>query len=396
MSARGEGGGWRGASWSLLLGALACAHAPAATPQAAARGEVIVAPEAMQEGEVVLAAWLAYGVAKAELYGKSSLPPANESADDFTLELGARQAQSEFWAQKRDKPHAIFDRQVEIWRAGFLPELVLLVHGHPGWTIPAAAVDKLKNEAFITRFAGDYKPGAPVAVKPASGKLVPDEPGADFPDPQGLPVDPASCAKAGEERQQAWKRWQALVPRLGGQPIAADTPLQLGRQLLVVRGDAAYAGKPITWVSLRVAHLAMLEGYCAVERQDWAAAVRYLGQAASLAPAESTPRLELALALASLKRPREALAEVDRVLAHERDGCAAALAWRRRGYVLFELGALRDARTAYETSLLLEPGSRVARDELATIEAEEKKRGKGAGVAFPAPPVELLRTQCTR
>ena len=206
-----------------------------------------------------------------------------------------------------------------------------MVHSRPGWTVPAKAVASFRLQEFVTRFAGDYRPGAPVVLKTASGKLVPDDPGGDFPDPQQLPVQPSSCGQEIEARQAAWTRWRSLEGKLGGMPVAAASPIHFGQQLLAVQQDPAFAGKPITWVSLRVAHLATLEGYCAVEKKDWPRALESLERAVALAPAESAPRLELALTLTSMARNREALAQVDRVLRSKPEGCSAALAWRRRG-----------------------------------------------------------------
>ena len=396
----GEGTAARGSSAGLipglLLTALGCAHGPAPDrPAAPGKPEVQVGPGAMQDGDVVLASWLAYAVRRVEVYEGSQLPPANDSADDFALELAGREAQSAFWAEKRDRPHAALDQQVTIWKAGFLPEFVLLVHGRPGWTVPAKEVASFRLQEFVTRFSGDYRPGAPVVLKSASGKLVPDEPGGDFPDPQQLPIHPASCSKAIEARQAAWTRWRSSESKLGGTPVAAASPIHFGKQLLAARQDPAFAGKPITWVSLRVAHLATLDGYCAVEAKNWPLALESLQRAAAMAPAESAPRLELALTLTALARHREALLQVDRVLQTEREGCAAALAWRRRGYVLYELGALEAARTAYENSLTLEPGSQVARDELRSIAAKQKARGSASGQSkLDVPAVELIHTKC--
>jgi hypothetical protein len=384
--------------WALL--ALGCAHEGASPGQQAprnGRAEVQVGPGALKEGDLVLAAWLAYGVSKSELYAASTPPAANESADDFALELGAREAQCKFWtAQRHGQAHAAFDRQVEIWKAGFLPEMVLLVHGRPGWTVPANLVPSLKLKEFVERFAGDYAPGAPVALKPPSGKLVPDEPGADFPDPERFPIAPDSCRQGQDEREASWKRWHVLQAKLGGTPLSAASPVHFGQQVLASRDDPAYAGKALTWVSRRVAHFAMLEGYCAVELKDWPRAIDMLGRASALLPTDPGPRLELALALASVHRNHEALAHVDRVLKTENEGCAAALAWRRRGYVLYELGALEAARSAYETSLTLEPSSQIAHHELRSIAAEiERRAGSGAGgPPLPPPPSQLQHTRC--
>jgi tetratricopeptide (TPR) repeat protein len=124
----------------------------------------------------------------------------------------------------------------------------------------------------------------------------------------------------------------------------------------------------------------MLDGFCAVEAKDWPRAVTMLARAAVLAPNEALPHLELSLALTTLKRHDEALRHVDRALTLASEGCAAAAAWRRRGFILFEMGALADARGAYEKSLQLEPGNPLALSELSLI-ADELRRGGGSQVA---------------
>jgi len=220
---------------------------------------------------------------------------------------------------------------------------------------------------FAKRFSGDYKPVTLAAIKPPSGKLVPDVPGRDFPDPQSLPMAVATCGMALAQRRTAWERWAILEPRLGGIPVSASSPLHFARQLVAVKSDAARADKAVTWVSERVAYLAMLDGFCAVEAKDWPRALAMLARAASVDPSNPNPRLELSLALTMLGRLKEGLQEVDRVLATTEDGCQIASAWRHRGYILIELDALEAARRAYETSLELDPGNQIALRELSTI-----------------------------
>jgi hypothetical protein len=362
----------------------------------------MVSPEAMRDGEVVTAAWIAYGASKMDLYIAHPPPRANRSADDFELEVGARETQSAFWSEMRQKgtpAYAPLDRQVDIWKAGLLPELALLVHAHPGWTVPAAKIASLRFEEFTKRFPGDYKP-ALVAVKPASGKVMPDAPGADFPDPELLPIQARTCNEAVADRKAAWSRWASVEAELGGWPVAAKDPIDFARQLVAVRSDPAFAGHAVTWVSPRVAHLAMLDGFCAVEAKDWPRAVTTLTRAALLMPQEALPHLELSLALTSLKRHDEALRQVDRALALVSDGCAGAAAWRRRGFILFELGALEAARGAYEKSLQLEPGNSLALSELGLIADELRKSGGGKGGAgnakgaYAPPPSNVILTEC--
>lgn len=383
--------------WGALT--LGCAHrsAPPTLPRSG-KATAVVSPDALQGGGPLAAAWVVYIARKSALYDQLTLPAANDSADDYGLELGARTAQSAFWAEQRQSgapPSAELDRQTEIWRAGFLPEYVLLVHGRPGWTVPPEAAASLRIQEFITRFSGRYEAGTLAVLKPASGKLAPDEPGGDFPDPEELPLWSPSCGRAVEARSAAWTRWGQLTPRLGGLPISAHSSLELGRQLVASRRDPRFRGKPITWVSERVAYLAYLEGFCAVEKQDWPAGVTALERAAALEPSNANVHLELALALAAIHRHEEALAEVDRVLGTNDDACLVALGWRRRGYVLFELGELGAARAAYEKSLTFEPDSAVAQDELTTIADALKVKGSpGSGRTYLPPPARLLTTSC--
>lgn len=391
---------------TLVVGA--CGVGPRARPThsggaGAHDATVVVGKGALAEGDVVLAAWLAYGAAKLNAYEHATLSPANDSADDYVLELAAREKQSAFWAEQRKKgaiAHTGLDRQVEVWRAGFLPELVLAVNAHPGWTVPATTVNGLRFEEFMKRFAGDYPSGAPVAVKPRSGKLVPDVPGDQFPSPATLPIEQASCAREIEARRRAWQQWERQTAKLGGAPVAAGSALELARELSAARGDPAYA-KGITWVSSKVGHLARLEGFCAIERKDWRAAVAELERATVLTPAEAWPRLELALVLTTLGRHQDSLALVDRALRSATDPCVLGLGWRRRGFVLFEVGALEAARFAYETSLRYEPGSALARHELAQLDIAQraaKKTARSEGLppsAFAPPPSEVTTSTCS-
>jgi len=227
--------------------AVGCGHSAPKPAQSAATGdrktEVLVGPEATRDGAVVLAAWVAYGAQKAMLFVAHPPPPANQSADDFDLEIGAREMQSSFWSEQRQKgapPHAALDRQVDIWRAGLLPEMVVLINARPGWTIPSAKISSFRFEQFSKRFGGDYKSNAPVALKPSSGKLVPDEPGADFPDPERLPIGPRACSEAVGERQAAWQRWALVEPQLGGWPVAAADRVNFAHQLVAAKGDPAF------------------------------------------------------------------------------------------------------------------------------------------------------------
>jgi Flp pilus assembly protein TadD len=152
--------------------------------------------------------------------------------------------------------------------------------------------------------------------------------------------------------------------------------------------------RSITWVSPRVSHFALLDGFCAIENRDWTRAIDAMTRAASLRPTDPTPRLELAHALTGSRRFKEALQQGDRVLGENHDGCSLAMAWRQRGYILFDLGAFEEARDAYEASLTLEPTNDLAKQELALI-AERMTHRQGAQQPGPLPPPPQGSTRIT-
>jgi hypothetical protein len=396
----------------VLIGALglaACAHpasrptvtAPPSNAKSTSDVKIVLGPGASGDGPRAAAAWMAYGTSKAAAFLTWKAPAANDSADDYDLELAARHGQSEFWSSSQQDADAQadpdLDRQAEIWRAGFLPELVVAIHARPGWTIPPKTISALRLDDFARRFPGKYAPRAPVVLQLPSGKIVPDVPGDDFPDPETLPYGPQSCGVAREARQAAWSRWAALEPRLGGAPVGAASTLDFARQLMVMKRDPARVARGATWVSPRVAHLAALEGFCAVEEKDWWRAYSLLQRAVSLWPASPNPRLELSMALMMLGHRREALAIADEIRSFSDDGCAVAAAWRRRGYILIDLGDLAGARDAYERSLVLEPDSAIARHELESIESTAKANpGVSTRTNAPPPASDIKVSECHR
>jgi hypothetical protein len=383
--AEGQAGGPRGGS-------------PASAPKPSGQNASIdLDADVDKLGEGVSAAWLAYGVAKAGAYEEHPPPKANTSGDDFAIELAARQAQSQVWAEVRRDPktaaNADLDKQLEISKAGFLPELVVAIHSSAGWTVPRETVASLRLEAFAKRFSGRFSRARYSNFTPSGGTPVPPVPGGDFPDPASLPYGAASCGRAVEARRTAWRAWAALEPQLGGAPISAATPPDFARQLIALQRDPAAAARGATWVSERVGYLAQLEGFCAVEARDWARAETLLKRSVALWPANASPRLELSLVYSKQGRHRDALTEADRALvASGDDACSAARAWRRRGYVLIDLGNNTAARQAYEKSLVIDPGNPIALRELEVI-ARNNAAPKDS-VIVPAAPNDVLVTTC--
>jgi hypothetical protein len=396
---------WRGVGLALVVTVGACAGSraggPAKAPNAPGAAdsegaEVMVDASAMHAENPTGGAWLIYGLTKAAEYDKRRPPPANESADDFYLELAAREAMLDVWGEKHEAPDRDLDRLMAIRKAGFLPEFVVLVQGRPGWTIPAATVGTLRLEQFLAKFGGQYSTRRLAAVKPKGGKVFPDVPGGDFPDPERVPVNPATCRSAIDDRRAAWARWESLVPRLGGRPVSASSTQHFGRQLLAVKRDADGRLPDVTWVSERVAHLAFLDGFCAVEAKDWKLALQMLERAVALDPDNPTPKLELSGALAMVGRLEDGLRVTDAVIRTADDACTVGRAWRKRGYILVELEQFQAARAAYEKSLIADPGNPIALKELKLIDKAMKQPGDWR--AKPAPgqpqPNQLTVTTC--
>ena len=157
-----------------------------------------------------------------------------------------------------------------------------------------------------------------------------------------------------------------IEPTLGGVPVSASTAINFARQLEAIKSDARYA-RGVTWVSDRVAHLAMVDGFCAVEEKDWPHARDVLTRAALLDPSNPGPQLELGIALTNLHQYDAALATIDRILSSGTDELTVGRALRQRGYVLFEQGALDASRASYEQSLKVDPDNSIALRELESL-----------------------------
>ena len=220
-------------------------------------------------------------------------------------------------------------------------------------------------------------------------------PGADFPDPARLPIAPASCRVAVDERRAAWERWDRIAPCAVARSACRRRCTSAASSR---RSKRAAQGTPpdVTWVSVRVGHLALLDGYCAVEARNWPLAVELLTRAVALAPAAADPHLELSGALTQSGRLADALRHTDEAIAHEKDGCLVGIAWRRRGYILVEMEAFEAARIAYEKSLEIDPGNPLALSELKTIATAMKQPGNWRTKPQPGqPPFDpVVLTSC--
>ena len=121
---------------------------------------------------------------------------------------------------------------------------------------------------------------------------------------------------------------------------------------------------------------AQLAGFGAADRKDYATAFHWLDQGLRIAPNNPYLAAEAANALTFLHRNQEALDLIERVLPALPDSddqkVWRATFLRRKGFALGELGRWREARDAYQRSLALAPGNKIALNELAYIAAQEK------------------------
>jgi tetratricopeptide (TPR) repeat protein len=76
------------------------------------------------------------------------------------------------------------------------------------------------------------------------------------------------------------------------------------------------------------------------------------------------------------KQLQAASDEVDAVMELSLGKCTQGMAWRKRGFILYEQGKLREAFEAYRKSLEFDPSNKVAMDELRSLASELLRTGK--------------------
>jgi len=139
-------------------------------------------------------------------------------------------------------------------------------------------------------------------------------------------------------------------------------------------------GEPIDWLDTSCANVYIRLGYIAVELRDAAQALRWLDRAHETAPYEPEALTERGVALNMMRDWAGALDSYQRALVltrtHPEAAYAQALALRGTGYALIELGDLAAAQSAYEDSLKLEPGNKVANNELTYIKQLREREAK--------------------
>jgi tetratricopeptide (TPR) repeat protein len=390
----------------LATSGWACAHTGPPEAAAPARGKgdatVVIGPHAMEGGEIGLAAWMLYGMKRAQILGEREGHFHNQSGDDYVIELEARKAMLDLLTAKpSDHPNPELDLLLEVRKAGFLEEYVVTFFAKPGWTIPADAIAALDLPGFMkwgSKRLGGHEPKIGATARPASGQEWPEPPGDKLPDPDELSPKKVPCAASAARLSAALAAWDKEERALDGRPIAAANRSDFLKVLTWAHEQPSYRGQALTWVSPAVLDYQFLLGFCAVDRHDTAAAVEALGKAVRLAPLDANARLELAHALLTAKRFDLADAHIDVVLKTTGSRCGLGQAWRKRGFLLVERGQMEPAYNAYQKSLDYDPGSKIALSEMLLIRREAARLGGPTARAFkelkPPPVGAQVVTQC--
>lgn len=124
--------------------------------------------------------------------------------------------------------------------------------------------------------------------------------------------------------------------------------------------------KEITWIGSAYPRVCYYLGFLNVKRGEFDRATDWLDRGAALEPTNPKFRFEKAQALLKLKRHQEALLLYESV---DQPGPYVsphnlAMALRGKGFALIEMGSLDPAEAAFLKSLELEPGNKIAQNEL--------------------------------
>jgi tetratricopeptide (TPR) repeat protein len=196
--------------------------------------------------------------------------------------------------------------------------------------------------------------------------------------------------------RQAWLR---EVKLLTSALMAAANRQQF---LALVRWAAEHAvdyPNGIVWVSPKAYQINFFTGFCAVELADHSTALAALRSAKALVPVSAEPRLEIVQTLAGTKQIDAAMDELDTSMQLPVGKCMKGVAWRKRGFLLFEQSKLKESFQAYQKSLEFDPGSKIAFSELRALAAEilgHEKLSASEKHEYSPPPVQpgQLTTRC--
>lgn len=128
----------------------------------------------------------------------------------------------------------------------------------------------------------------------------------------------------------------------------------------------------IEWIDWGYLQAIQTQMYLAAEKRDFPAALSYVRQLSVLAPVSALTLTEMAYVQNQMHASREALATyrqaVDTARQYESQRPYLGPALRGVGFSLIELNRLEEARQVFEESLRIEPGNKVALNELAYID----------------------------
>ena len=397
----------------LSLSALAvCSCAPIggqgrASKKSEAQREnaIVLSPSVVAKGNETAPAWLAYGIAKLALLEKAGAPPRT-SVTDFDSEVEARTVMLAVWKdsrRERGSKDAYLDLLLTIKEAGFLREYVVAALARPGWTIPGKDLPSLRLPDYVD-WAKSHVPNhqvlTPVEV---ASRRIPQHPrvfGDSLPSPQGLSPEDVPCAQSSERLTQAHQAWLREAKLLTAAPLAAANREQFSALVRWAADHHADYRNGVVWVSPKAYKIAFFTGFCAVDLADYATSIAPLRSARALLPPSAEPRLEIVQSLAKSKQLDAAMEELDATMQLPMGKCMQGIAWRKRGFVFFELGRLREAFQAYQKSLEFDPGNKIAYSELTLLASEilrHEKLSPGEKRVYAAPPAlpVQLTTRCT-
>lgn len=137
-------------------------------------------------------------------------------------------------------------------------------------------------------------------------------------------------------------------------------------------------GLRVTRVHDSFAQALQMKAYIASARKQWDRAIEYLNKKISYAPYEAQPFTEMGYVLNAQGKPKEALEAYGKGyalgVAHGATKTEQATALRGMGCAQIDLGKLDEAVTSFKKSLELEPGNKVALNELKYIEKIRAKK----------------------
>jgi tetratricopeptide (TPR) repeat protein len=395
--------------WVLSsLSFLGCAHLGDVRKPAQSKGDVdvqiVLAPELMKKESQRGAAWMAYGVAKASTVTSPKRIHPYAGVDDFDTEYDARLMLVQTWklltAEKPERD-PFLDLLVRIHEANFLAEYVITQFAQPGWTIPADALGKMNLQGFFTWGKTELSRHVVETMVRVRSKEMPDSPPVPFEslsDPSASSPKRMPCSRSLPSLRKEAQALREEAKRLRAAPLAAEDRGQFIAFVSYAVEHAKDYPQGVVWVSPKALSLNYYAGFCSVDVGDNTGAVPFLEAAIRLNPLFLSPRNEFVQTLVNTKQFDKALAEIDTMESLARGKCDRALALRKRGFVLFEQGKLKESYDVYQKSLAFDPTSKVAYDEMISLSLALTKSGTLAPSEkqrYAPPATRQVTTQCT-